>query len=144
MPVEFKKCTLAAILFLLSTATYAVDVIVNSSLDISTTTQSQLRSIFTMKVKRWNNNTPVKVFIMGGDSELHRKFCLQTLEVFPYQLQRIWDVMLFSGTGTIPVEVKDEAAMLEKVSNTPGAIGYILDSKGEIPNVKTLRLQTAP
>ena len=141
---KLKRCALAIFLFSLASIACSREVIVNSSLPVSAITQSELRSIFSMKVRRWPNDAAIKVFILRSDSVLHREFCLQTLEVFPYQLQRIWDVTLFSGTGTIPVEVANEQEMLEKIATTPNSIGYVSQYKGDMPNVKKLHVQKTP
>lgn len=139
-----KICILVVSFNSFASSANSQEVVVNSSLTTGSIPQAKLRSIFSMRVKRWEDESAITVFVLSGDSKLHREFCLSTLEVFPYQLQRIWDVMLFSGTGTIPVEVKDEKTMLEKIANTPGSIGYVRSYKGDIPNVKALRLQKAP
>lgn len=33
--------------------------------------------------------------------------------------------MLFSGTGAIPVQLNSEQEMIDKIANTPYAIGYL-------------------
>ncbi len=132
------------LLLLASSPGASQEIVVNASLPFNDVTQTQLRSIFSMRVRSWSNEKPIKVFVLSSDSKLHRDFCLRILEVFPYQLQRIWDVMLFSGTGSTPIEVKDERMMLEQIANNPGSIGYVKSLQGEMRNVKTLQIQSAP
>lgn len=139
-----RRYGLSIVFAFISFPLFSQEVVVNATVPVDSLTQTQLRSIFSMRVRTWNNNEPIKVFVLSGDSDLHRKFCLRTLEVFPYQLQRIWDVMLFSGTGIIPVEVKDAKHMLNVISKTPGAIGYVHSYEGDMPNVKTLHVQKTP
>ena len=45
--------------------------------------------------------------------------------MFPYQLRRLWDKQIFSGTGIAPTTVKSIEEMRERVANTKGAIGYL-------------------
>ena len=77
---------------------------------------------------------------MDPTGESHRKFCLSVLNIFPYQLQRVWDVLVFSGTGQSPTVVKTEQEMITRVKSTPGAIGYI--SESEVPtDVKKISIK---
>ena len=135
------RIILLTVVFIYTVPAISQEIVVNSSLPVDAISQAKLRSIFSMRVKAWDDDTPIKVFILSRDSQVHREFCVKKLEVFPYQLQRIWDVMLFSGTGVVPEEVDSVETMLEKISRTPGSIGYINEQK-EVPlNVKALHLQ---
>ncbi len=88
-------------------------------------TQSVLQRIYAMHKKVWSDGTPIKVFTLPDSSPVHRAFVNQYFHMQPYQLKRLWHRLLFSGTGTIPVEVGSLKEMLEKVKNTEGAIGYV-------------------
>jgi len=93
-----------------------------------------------MRLSSWSDGKNISVFVMDPFGEEHRQVCLEVLNVFPYQLQRVWDVLVFSGTGQSPIVVKTKQEMIEKVSSTPGAIGYISDS--EVPaNVKAISIE---
>ena len=84
-----------------------------------------LRAIFGMRLLEWPDGTPIRVFVMKSDSELHRRFAKGTLQIFPYQLQQAWDRLVFSGTGQAPREVRSIEEMQRRISETPGAIGYL-------------------
>ena len=45
--------------------------------------------------------------------------------IFPYQLRSAWDRLVFSGIGQAPIRVNSVEEMLDRVANTPGAIGYL-------------------
>jgi ABC-type phosphate transport system substrate-binding protein len=85
-----------------------------------------LQAIFLMRVREWPDGTPVRVFVMPTDSELHDRFARELLGTYPYVLNRTWDRMVFTGTGLAPAVVRSEQEMRDKVSKTPGAIGYRL------------------
>jgi hypothetical protein len=85
------------------------------------------RAVFTMRLRRWPDNTPVRVFVLPDRHPVHREFAKTVLGVFPHQLRRAWDRLVFSGTGQAPTQVEDEAEMLEWVAHTPGAVGYVSD-----------------
>ncbi len=104
----------------------AIDVIVNHAVPGSATFSTlQYRSIFTMRQKYWPNDKPIKVFVLPDDHPLHKKFAKNKLNMLPFQLRRIWNKMIFSGTGRGPVTIATEREMLEKVSSTPNSIGYV-------------------
>ena len=124
----------------LTTPLYAQNLLVHKNLSISSISQDKLRAIYSMRTRVWSDGTPITVFILNPDSAVHRDFCLKKLEIFPYQLQRVWDVKVYSGTGQTPINLNSEAEMIRKISKTPGAIGYISD-KGVTDNVKIIDIQ---
>lgn len=102
-----------------------VQVIVHRSVASSEISRYKLRAIFGMRQPAWPNGELVRVFVLGDDHPLHRRFAKEQLGVFPYQLRRSWNNLVYSGLGQAPIEVHDEAEMVERVAATPGAIGYI-------------------
>lgn len=78
-----------------------------------------------MQKRVWSDNTPIKVFTLPNDSESYKEFVNEYLRMQPYQLDRLWNRLVFSGTGSKPEEVSNAEEMIEKVKETPGAIGYI-------------------
>ncbi len=94
----------------------------NIDTDLSLNT---VRSIFAMRTHQWSDGSPIHVFVLEDNDNLHSDFCKEILKVFPYQLRRLWDKQIFSGTGVAPTTVKSIEEMRERVANTKGAIGYI-------------------
>lgn len=45
--------------------------------------------------------------------------------MFPYQLDRIWNKLTYSGLGVAPITVNSPQELLDAVKKTPGAIGYV-------------------
>ena len=101
---------------------------------------NSLRSIFSMRLKTWPDGTKVRVFVLSDDDPLHQSFSKEKLNVFPYQLRAMWDRLVFSGTGQAPTQVKTNEEMLEKIANTPGAIGYLLRANMS-DNVNVLKIK---
>lgn len=83
-----------------------------------------------MRTRSWPDGTPIKIFVLDDGDPVHKAFTKQRLNLFPYKLRRVWDRYLFSGTGQPPITVKDFEEMLNRVSSTRGAIGYI--NKGNV------------
>lgn len=113
------------ILFLFCPQTSAAQVILNDSVDASAISAEELRLIFSRQKLYWPDGQAIKVFVLAPDSDLHREFCIEELDMLPFMLQRRWDRSVYSGTGDRPEIVKTEQQMMGKVRNTPGAIGYI-------------------
>ena len=78
-----------------------------------------------MRNKQWPNDLPIQVFVLAKNHKIHQAFCLEELAVFPYQLEKIWGKLLFSGLGEPPMVLESETQLIEKIKNTPGAIGYV-------------------
>ena len=97
----------------------AHDSVVLESLNIST-----LRAIFSLRKRSWENQTPIRVFVLPDNHPLHKHFCKTVLKIYPYVLREQWDRVIFSGVGTPPTIVKDIDELHRIVKTTPGAIGY--------------------
>lgn len=114
---------------LLAPISNAQVLIVNSANIDTELSLNSVRSIFAMRTHQWSDGTPIKVFVLEDNNDSHTAFCKEILKVFPYQLRRIWDKQIFSGTGTAPVTVKSIQEMRERVANTIGAIGYLREEQ---------------
>jgi len=90
-------------------------------------TKSQLRRIYTMRQLRWSDNSAINVFVLPNQHVLHQRFAKERLQIFPYQLNRIWHKLTYSGLGVAPTIVESERALIQAVKQTPGSIGYIED-----------------
>lgn len=98
--------------------------IVNAANAEKSLTRNTLRAIFSMRVHRWPDGTPVRVFVLPDAHPTHRSFAREVLSLFPHQLRRSWDRYVYSGIGTAPIEVISEKDMIHKVATIPGGIGY--------------------
>ncbi|WJG09517.1 substrate-binding domain-containing protein [Aliiglaciecola sp. LCG003] len=105
-----------------------VTVLVHPSVSTVQLTDAQLRKIFSMRQTVWPNGTPIVVFVRGPQTPAHSILCKEVLKMFPYQVERIWNKLAYSGLGDKPTEVESESEMLNKLSSTPGAIGYALEA----------------
>lgn len=103
----------------------AVTIIANTSIADSVLNKKSLRRIFIMRQTKWSSGEPIKVFVMKQNSDSHQAFCKSTLGLFPYQLERQWNKLVYSGLGEAPFVVDDDEHMLEQIASTPGAIGYV-------------------
>jgi len=51
--------------------------------------------------------------------------------MFPYQLDRIWNKLTYSGLGVAPITVDTPKELMDAIRLTPGSIGYAENIKGE-------------
>ncbi len=116
---------LAMLLLCVANVSSAQELITNANLAGSTLSQNEARLLFTLRLQHWPDKRPVKVFVLPDNHPLHSEFSKTVLGLFPYQLRRVWDRQVFSGTGQVPVTVDTEEEMLRLVASTPGGIGYL-------------------
>ena len=102
-----------------------MQVIVSPNLADIPLDRSFLRAVFTMRLRRWPDGSPVRVFVLPDDDPLSDLFYREQLGMYTYVLRNAWDRMVFTGTGLAPTVVQSEQEMTERVRNTPGAIGFV-------------------
>ncbi len=117
-----------------------VQVIAHPSVQVDTLSQAQLRSIYLMRQVVWPDGVAIRVFTLPARSAANLQFCRDQLQMFPYQLERVWQKLTYSGTGTPPTELQDQQAMLQAIAATPGAIGYI-EKQDETQVVKVIPIK---
>lgn len=120
----------------------AINVIAHPQVSLKnmTLTTHQLRQIYTMRQRLWENGDTIVVFILPSKSELHQDFSKKVLKIFPYQLDRIWRKLTYSGLGNMPKIVTSIAELKQVVRSTPGAIGYV-DNVNEGDDVNVIKIK---
>lgn len=146
MMSPWRSIILLGLLMLLSPGNRAdendpqVVAITSASFDPGIVSRNVLRAIYVMRLNKWNDGTPIKVFVLDDSTALHEAFSKEVLQFFPRQLRQAWDSQVFSGLGQYPERVDSEPEMLAKVKLTPGSIGYI--SKSEVDeDVRILQIE---
>lgn len=130
---------IAAIFLLFNPQVFAVNIISNVTADTKSLSVNQLRRIYSMRQMHWNNGTPIVVYVLASKNPLHQKFCQEELRLFPYQLDRIWHKLTFSGYGVAPIEVQNQQALIKAVQSTKGAIGYV-ENLSEVSDVNIIKI----
>jgi ABC-type phosphate transport system substrate-binding protein len=103
-------------------------------------TTSQLRRIYTMRQLQWTDGHRITVYVLPRQHILHLRFSKERLQMFPYQLDRIWNKLTYSGLGVAPITVDTPEDLLEAVMKTPGSIGYVENATGmEAVNVVKIK-----
>ncbi|MBU2979845.1 hypothetical protein [Alteromonas sp. C1M14] len=101
-----------------------VKVILNPELTQTSLSHTEVRQIFSARQQYWSDGTKITVYVLGSNTPTHQVFCREILRIFPYQLERLWNQIIYSGQGDRPVTVDSEAEMIDAVARTPGAVGY--------------------
>jgi ABC-type phosphate transport system substrate-binding protein len=130
---------IAFVILLFSPQAKAIKIISNITADTVSLSTAQLRRIYSMRQVHWKNGTPIVVYVLASNSSIHQKFCKEQLQLFPYQLDRIWHKLTFSGYGVAPIEVSSGIELVEAVKSTKGAIGYV-ESVLEVSDVNIIKI----
>lgn len=123
--MKWKQALLLSVLLLCSKASSALEVIAHPLVENQQINSQTLRSIFSLRQTRWNQGTNIRLVVFKANHDMHLSFSRDVLQMFPYQLNKSWDRVIFSGLGDGPIFVNDRQEMLNTIANTPGAIGYI-------------------
>ena len=116
-----------------------MSIISNSTVDTVSLSKTQLRRMYSMRQIQWDNKTPIVIYVLSSNNPLHQKFCKENLRLFPYQLNRIWNKLTFSGYGIAPIEVASESELIEAVKSTKGAVGYVANLL-EVKDVNIIKI----
>jgi ABC-type phosphate transport system substrate-binding protein len=117
----------------------ATEVVTHPAVPMDQLTVTQLRGIYSMRQQNWPDGTAVRVFVLPAKNQVHHAFAKEKLQMFPYQLDRIWQKITYSGLGAAPVVLTSEQQMREMVATTEGAIGYI-ENSDELSKLKVIRV----
>jgi hypothetical protein len=52
-----------------------------------------------MRQTTWSNGQAITVNVLPNQHQTHQAFSTKVLGMFPYQLDRIWNKLVFSGLG---------------------------------------------
>ena len=100
-----------------------VTVIANKNISETSLSNSEIKNISLGNIVKWPDNTPVHFVTLEGD--IHRDFLKTYLKRSTSQYKNHWRKMVFTGKGCKPKCFKTEAELIQYVSQTNGAIGYI-------------------
>lgn len=142
-PAPFASaCLSAALLLGLAGAAHAADfkVVVNDANPVDGLDEDELSRIFLKKTTRWPNGSAVLPVDGSPDSAVRESFSRAVHDKEVPWIKSYWQRQIFSGRETPPPELASARDVLDYVSRTPGAIGYV-DTGAPLGNgVKQLRI----
>jgi ABC-type phosphate transport system substrate-binding protein len=101
-----------------------VIIVANRNVTLPEISSGQLRDIFTGTRSRLKDGTRVTAVLLKG-GPAHEVFLRNHVGENPEEFRTRWRKAMFTGQGAMPKEFSSEAALLDHVANTPGAIGYV-------------------
>ena len=123
---------------LASTCAHAQMVIANDSVKSVSVSKSELRDVFTGASASLGGSHVVPALQKQGPA--HEAFLADYVGKSDAALSATWRSLVFSGQASMPKSVDSDAAMVEYVAKTPGAIGYIAKTSPH-EGVKVLAVQ---
>lgn len=130
--------TIVGMSFFLPGIAMADDLIVigNRSVPVSALTEKEVKTIYLGQKKLWDNGLQV-VFVNLADNKSTKRFLKHFVKKSPKMYQRYWKKQAYSGGGNPPKEFRREKDLVQYVSKTKGAVGFI-SSKSYTDTVKIL------
>lgn len=112
-------------------------IIVNAGNANASMSLSELRKIYLGKATTFPDGSEVTPVNLPDTSGTRTDFDTNMLGKDPNKMKAYWSMMMFSGKGTPPKQVADDAEAVAFVGSTPGGIGYV-DSGSVSGAVKVL------
>lgn len=111
---------------ILSGPAFAADIkiIANPSVEVSSITVEQLRMIY-LRVKGTLNGGGRLEPVLLRSGPAHQTFLREYIGRSGPALETYYRSLLFSGKASVPEFLPNEAAMIDYVARTKGAIGYV-------------------
>ncbi len=109
-----------------SGAAFAEEIVVIANKDVLLTSiqGDVLSNIFLAKKTQWDNGHKIK-FVTLKSCDIQIYFIKTYLKKTPSQYQRYFRTLVFTGKGKSPRAFSTEAEVVNYVSKTGGAIGYV-------------------
>lgn len=120
------------------TAAAEVVVIVHPS-NAASVSAKNVQRIFLGKAKKFPGGSSVTPLNQEPSSPIRADFDTQIVGRSSTQVSAYWSKLVFTGKGTPPKELANDAAVIAAVAADPSAIGYV-DSGSVTGDVKALSL----
>lgn len=109
-----------------ATASHAdILVITNPQANVAALTREQVIDIYMGRTSAFPNGRPAIAFDLKGDQPARSTFYQQLVGKSVAQINAYWARLLFTGSATPPMALKDSATMLHMVQENRDAIGYL-------------------
>ena len=112
-------------------------VIVNNGVSSASLDNDTIKNIYLGKKSKWDDAQKI-VAVALEEGTTHQAFLKTYVKKSPSQFSTYWKQMIFSGKGIPPKAFGSDAEIVEYVSSTAGAIGYI-DSETSSSGVKVIK-----
>lgn len=134
--------TLMATLAVMSVAQAEIVVITNPQSNITALTREQVVDIYMGRSSTFPNGRPAIAFDLKGDQPVRTAFYQQLVGKPVAQINAYWARLLFTGSATPPLALKDSATMLHMVQENRDAIGFVDSAEATAKENIVFRLET--
>ena len=110
-------------------------IIANNSVSQESLNKEELQNIFLGKTVKWPDNTGIQ--FVTTETDAHEEFLKMYINRSSSQFRNYWRKMVFTGKGRKPKAFKNDAEIIQFVSETSGAIGYV-GTDAALKNVKVI------
>ena len=114
-------------------------VVANKGVSAGSLSKSDLQSIFLGEKSKWDDGKPVKIAVLGNDAAA-KAFLQKVVGKTPSQFENYWKKLVFTGKAAAPKSFDDSASLLQFVSGTSGAVGFVGDGEAN-GSVKTISIK---
>lgn len=112
-------------------------IIANPDVPADALNKDEIKNFFLGKTPQWSNQDMVTI-VISEDAAVHKKFLKGYIRRTSAQFTNVWRNNLFSGKGKQPIKAASIDELVEYVSKTKGAIGYIPSESTPPSKVKVL------
>ncbi|HET8708334.1 MAG TPA: phosphate ABC transporter substrate-binding protein [Pseudomonadales bacterium] len=118
---------LSAVILFSATSCFAGDLVViaNPAAGVSALTQDDVSRIFLAKTKTFPNDKPVVPVNQNEGAPSRAAFEDKVLKKTPSQVNAYWTQLIFTGKGTPPKDVGNDADVKKLVADNPNITGYV-------------------
>lgn len=114
-------------------------IIGNPAIEDSILSKKDIGKVFLGKKKSWKNRSKI-VIVLQKDPAIHKAFLKQYVFKTTAQFNDSWKRLIFSGKRSSPQILDGNRKVIEYISRTKGAIGYV-SSDSDLKNVKTISVK---
>ncbi len=107
-----------------------VAVVAHKSVPVDSVSKSELLDLYTGETSIWRDGEPVVIFDLKEKGKTRKTF-YEFLGMASSRIKLIWFKRMLLGEADPPESLKSEQELLQKISTTQGAIGFLDRSKAD-------------
>lgn len=116
-----------------------VVIVANQDVPASSLASNDIKQIFLGDKTTWDNGEKI-VFVVQKKTDAGNVFLKAYVKKSASQYDNYWKKRVFTGKGKAPQSFSSDRELVEFVSRTPGAVGYVL-SGTDTGNTKTITVR---
>ena len=114
------------------------NVVVHRDNPTTSITRAELSAIYMKRTRSWRDGSEIVPVDQPASSRVRERFSRAIHGKNVAYVTRYWQRLIFAGRGIPPRQLQNDAAVLELVKNSRGAIGYIAGDPPPGGGVKVL------